>query len=109
MAEGLGAEDSKAVDDPAWLAWLPGDADWPVPPQAAGTATGRATSHGNGRESRMRCLPFLSKVEQPLRSRRPDLRARGPFTVAGLCRSFTGFATSQRVPGGRSEPITRVG
>jgi len=52
-----------------------------------------------------RCLPFLSKVEQPLRvgDRTSiglvDRCDRAMVTVAGLCRILTGFAALQRVVG----------
>ena len=52
---------------------------------------------------RMRCLPFLSKVEQATASRRPDFHRdfdREMVTVAGLCRTLTGFAGTQCVVGG---------
>jgi hypothetical protein len=42
------------------------------------------------------CLPFLSKVSKPPRGRRPDFRHPGAtVTVAGLCRTRTGFATTR--------------
>ncbi len=47
----------------------------------------------------MRCLPFLSKVEQPLRvgDRTSIALWSAMVTVAGLCRIHTGFAALQRV------------
>ena len=46
-----------------------------------------------------RCLPFLSKVEHRPRARRPDfhLAIRRVVTVAGLCRTLTGFATPRQI------------
>ena len=68
----------------------------------------RARGIGGGLPSRgiaSRCLPFLSKVEQPLRvgdrtSTALDvdrLAIEAMVTVAGLCRIHTGFAALQRV------------
>jgi hypothetical protein len=41
-------------------------------------------------------LTFLSKVRAATAGRRPDFRPPGAITVAGLCRSHTGFATIPR-------------
>ena len=38
-------------------------------------------------------LTFLSKARAATAGRRPDFRPRGAVTVAGLCRTHTGFAT----------------
>ena len=43
------------------------------------------------------CLPFSRRFEQAPWGRRPDFRPSiGRFTVAGLCRIRTGFATTRR-------------
>jgi hypothetical protein len=73
-----------------------------------GGADGRRETGNGGLPSRgiaSRCLPFLSKVEQPLRvgdrtSTALDvdrLAIEAMVTVAGLCRIHTGFAALQRV------------
>jgi hypothetical protein len=73
----------------------------------------RARTNGGGpsREIASRCLPFLSKVEQSLRvGDRTSIwsiasiglsidRAVAMVTVAGLCRTLTGFAAPQCVVG----------
>ena len=54
-----------------------------------------------------RSLPFLSKVGQPPRDRRPDFRRSATVTVAGLCRIHTGFAIARvfdELPAGTVAP-----
>jgi len=46
---------------------------------------------------RIECLPFLSKVGQPLRVGDRTSIDGSMVTVAGLCRIRTGFAAAQRV------------
>jgi hypothetical protein len=46
---------------------------------------------------RIACLPFLSKVGQPLRVGDRTSIDASMVTVAGLCRNRTGFAAAQRV------------
>jgi hypothetical protein len=43
------------------------------------------------------CLPFLAKVSIDRRAGDRTDDARASITVAGLCRSCTGFATRRRV------------
>ena len=50
---------------------------------------------GRNRVCRMRCHPFLSKVSNHCLVGDRTCAACAAFTVAGLCRNLTGFATRQ--------------